>query len=485
MRRDRVRAPPSRLEAVRACAIFESADAPADPVALAALRERRRGRRPRRAARGPPGLPPQGRQGDALEHRRRHPGHDQADADVLLAELRDGARRPGHRAADARRRVTDFYGRVRERCRSRRPTAGTSRQTKSSAAPPREPSSPSSGSASTQRARPNRGGRAPRTSSPTAAASAFAASCRGRSSSSPESGSRRSGPSNHFIELQEVEEVLDAEAADALGIERGQVTLQYHGGGGALPGSSASLFGRRKRYPRPLRIQMAVQKPLYHLARARSLEQLRRRRALYFSGGFPPVERDGTEGERLMLANVMAMNYGFAFRLSAYAMPDRARCGSRSAHGESRLVVDSPHNSIYEEEIDGERGDRPPPQRRPRLPGSRMTHHPIFGRIGQAAACCRARAGRRPTSASRARARTAACTRRPTARARRSSDFARRGALGAGSAAAARRSGSAIRATRRRRSRNSTTGGSTRCSSILGTSTTSCGPWPGCGRSPS
>ena len=52
------------------------------------------------------------------------------------------------------------------------------------------------------------------------------------------------GPSNHFIEFQQVEEVLDAEAAGLLGIEAGQVTLQYHGGGGALTGELGVLFGR-------------------------------------------------------------------------------------------------------------------------------------------------------------------------------------------------------------------------------------------------
>src|SRR5205823_6248990 len=123
------------------------------------------------------------------------------------------------------------------------------------------------------------------------------------------------GPSNHFIELQEVEEVLDPEAARLLGIDAGQITLQYHGGGGALTGELGVLFGRRKRFPKALRLQMALQKPLYHFGRARSFDELRRRKALYFSGGFPPVERDSPEGEQLMLANVMAMNYGFAFRL--------------------------------------------------------------------------------------------------------------------------------------------------------------------------
>jgi tRNA-splicing ligase RtcB (3'-phosphate/5'-hydroxy nucleic acid ligase) len=190
------------------------------------------------------------------------------------------------------------------------------------------------------------------------------------------------GPSNHFIELQEVEEVLDPEAAELLRLQRGQVTLQYHGGGGSLPGELGVLFGRRKRYPRPVRLQMAVQKPLYHLARAQSLEELKLRRALYFSPDCPPVERSGREGERLMLANAMAMNYGFAFRLSTYAT---LRTLIRESFGttDCRLIVDSPHNSIYEEELDGDTALVHRHNACRAYPASRMAGHRVFGRIGQ------------------------------------------------------------------------------------------------------
>ena len=190
------------------------------------------------------------------------------------------------------------------------------------------------------------------------------------------------GPSNHFIELQEVEEVFDPEAAALLGVEEGQVTLQYHGGGGTLPGQLGVLFGARKRYTRPLRVQMAFQKPLYHLARARSLEELRARASLYFAGGALPIAREGVEGERLMLANVMAMNYGFAFRLATYAALAELMRESLGANG-ARLVVDSPHNSIYEEEIDGERAIVHRHNAARAYPASRMSHHPVFSRIGQ------------------------------------------------------------------------------------------------------
>jgi len=190
------------------------------------------------------------------------------------------------------------------------------------------------------------------------------------------------GPSNHFIELQQVDEVIDPEAAELLGLSAGQITLQFHGGGGSLPGELGVLFGRRKRYPPAVRVQMAAQKPLYHFGRARSLEELRVRRALYFSRGCPPVERDSEEGERLMLAAAMAMNYGFAFRLSTYASLRDILDRSFGPAG-GRLVVDSPHNTIYEESLDG----RPALVHRHNscrvYPASSQPGHPIFGRIGR------------------------------------------------------------------------------------------------------
>jgi tRNA-splicing ligase RtcB len=189
------------------------------------------------------------------------------------------------------------------------------------------------------------------------------------------------GKSNHFIELQQVEEILDPGAADLLGLELGQVTLQYHGGGGSLPGELGLLFGRRKRYPRPVRAQMALQKPLYHLASARSLEELRRRWALYFSEGSPPVERAGVEGERLMLANVMAMNYGFAFRMATYA--SLSRLLRTCLGGSGRLVVDSAHNTIYEEELGGETAIVHRHNACRIYPRWSEPNHPVYGRIGR------------------------------------------------------------------------------------------------------
>ncbi len=190
------------------------------------------------------------------------------------------------------------------------------------------------------------------------------------------------GPSNHFIELQEVEEVFDDDAASLLGLEVGQVTLQYHGGGGSLPGELGLLYGRRRRYPRPVRLQMAVQKPLHHLATARSWTELHLRRHLYFSSDYPPVERHGVEGQRLLLANAMAMNYGFAFRVAAFGWLT-ALAHECLGSPTPRLVVDSPHNSIYEEEVDGRSALVHRHNAARVYTAADLSDHPVFGKIGQ------------------------------------------------------------------------------------------------------
>jgi RNA-splicing ligase RtcB len=189
------------------------------------------------------------------------------------------------------------------------------------------------------------------------------------------------GPNTHFVELQAVEDVFDPAAARALGVERGQVTLQYHGGDGVLNIQMGARFGRRLAGSRSLRAVMAVQKPLYQLASARSAEQVRRRAGLYFSGGCPPVPRDGEEGERLMLSVAMAMNYGFAYRRATFAT--LAQLARRHLGAAPRLVFDSPHNTIYEEAVDGVMSVVHRHNAARALPPSRLRGHPVFASTGQ------------------------------------------------------------------------------------------------------
>jgi RNA-splicing ligase RtcB len=191
------------------------------------------------------------------------------------------------------------------------------------------------------------------------------------------------GPSNHFIEMQAVEEILDPHAAAVLGVREGQVTLQYHGGGGVLASQVGRLFGRRQKMSRQHQMIMGLQKPQFHLLSARSIAELKLRKALYFSGDCPPVPRHTAEGERFMLANAVAMNYGFAFRLATYAELRRI-ADETFGPTDSRLVVDSPHNSIYEEEVGGQTAVVHRHNSCRAFPASAMRPGTAFAEVGQA-----------------------------------------------------------------------------------------------------
>jgi RNA-splicing ligase RtcB len=150
-----------------------------------------------------------------------------------------------------------------------------------------------------------------------------------------------------------------------------------------LAGELGRLFFRRKDYPRQIKAVNAALKPWFHLRSARSYAQLRERLHLYFTDGCEPLALDSDEGQRLMLANAAAMNYGFAFRTATYATLRRlaTECFGGAT---GRLVVDSPHNSIYEEDVAGTEAVVHRHNSCRAFPAERMRPGTTFARTGQA-----------------------------------------------------------------------------------------------------
>ena len=177
----------------------------------------------------------------------------------------------------------------------------------------------------------------------------------------------------------------------------------------------------------------------------------------------------------------MAMNYGFAFRLSTYAILTRAARGARSARARAgwsstrrttrstrRRSTGSPRSST---------ATTPPARSRRRG----CSDHPIFGRIGQPLLL----PGTNRTSSYLCVAGEGAESSLYSASHGAGSnvkDFAERGLSERGSAGQDDAAVPVLRERHRPRSSSSTTAASTRRSSILA-GTTSCVPSPGCGRS--
>jgi len=130
-----------------------------------------------------------------------------------------------------------------------------------------------------------------------------------------------------------------------------------------------------------LRAEMSVQKPLSHLATARSRAQIASRLAAYFAEDCPSIPVSGDDGRRALLATRLSMNYGFAYRMATYAA---LRTIARSSFGATtQLVVDSPHNSVYEEEVGGEPAFVHRHNACRAYPAALMAGHPAFAETGQ------------------------------------------------------------------------------------------------------
>jgi len=81
-----------------------------------------------------------------------------------------------------------------------------------------------------------------------------------------------------------------------------------------------------------------------------------------------------------MLANAVAMNYGFAYRQAIYST--LRTLAQRSFGASMKLVVDSPHNTIYDEEIGGAPAVVHRHNSARAFPPSRMRGHPVFAGTG-------------------------------------------------------------------------------------------------------
>ena len=91
-------------------------------------------------------------------------------------------------------------------------------------------------------------------------------------SSSPGSGSGRSGRATTSSSSSASRRSWTRRRAARLGVREGQLTVQYHGGGGVLAGEIGRLFTRRKDYPRQIKAVNLALKPLVPPAHGALLE---------------------------------------------------------------------------------------------------------------------------------------------------------------------------------------------------------------------
>jgi RNA-splicing ligase RtcB len=163
------------------------------------------------------------------------------------------------------------------------------------------------------------------------------------------------GGGNHFLEVQVVEDIIDSEAAAALGIERGGIVLMYHTGSERVGHDLGGLYGVRWKDTSNRRRKYFFRKIPLHLRGVKSPADLTRRWRYFFSGKpYTAVPADSTEGRRLLVSLRAAGNYGYANRAAVFDLILRAarRVTGTSADG-WRILADLSHNVIARERIAG------------------------------------------------------------------------------------------------------------------------------------
>ena len=156
---------------------------------------------------------------------------------------------------------------------------------------------------------------------------------------------------NHFLEFQCVERIADEDGARKLGLEKENIIIMYHGGGGMIPYHVGRYYANRKKNTLKQKIFLFVGKTLFHFGTVKGIAHARERIRYYFlPHPFQEISLSSPEGRRLMRANQAALNYSYAFNIALLRrVEDALRATKKDATAE--LITARIHNAITEETV--------------------------------------------------------------------------------------------------------------------------------------
>jgi tRNA-splicing ligase RtcB len=194
------------------------------------------------------------------------------------------------------------------------------------------------------------------------------------------------GAGNHFLEAQEIVEILDPERAKLLGLEQGKVLFMMHTGSGAVGGLTMRYYSTHARLDKlSERLPFDFEKLRFHLRHARSAADLGTIwKYLFAHRQFFGIPVDSHQGQRFIRALYAASNFGFVNRIAiTEALRNAVRTTFAAPDLQMPLLFDCSHVTIQEEEHEGERLWVHRHGANVALPPSRCQGHPVFERTGQ------------------------------------------------------------------------------------------------------
>lgn len=193
------------------------------------------------------------------------------------------------------------------------------------------------------------------------------------------------GGGNHFLEMQEITEILDPEKAAMMGLQRGQIVFMLHTGSRRV-GSTIMRYYSQHAMPAEMTRwkKLTERKWDFHLRDATPTHISSRLNYILNNETFFRIPAQSEEGKRLYTALQAGYNFGFVNRM---VITHALRKSLQKVLADNSLAVpllyDCSHVSIQPEEHDGETLWVHRHGASQALPPSAMTHHPIYAHTGQ------------------------------------------------------------------------------------------------------
>lgn len=193
------------------------------------------------------------------------------------------------------------------------------------------------------------------------------------------------GGGNHFLEMQEITEILDPEKAALLGLREGQIVFMLHTGSRRV-GSTIMRYYSQHAMP----VEMARWKKLaerkwdFHLRDVSPKHIGPRLNYILNNETFFGICANSSEGQRLYTALQAGYNFGFVNRMViTHSLRQTLQQVLADKSLQVPLLYDCSHVSIQPEEHDGETVWVHRHGASQALPPSAMSHHPVYSYTGQ------------------------------------------------------------------------------------------------------
>lgn len=162
---------------------------------------------------------------------------------------------------------------------------------------------------------------------------------------------------NHFLEVQQVEQLLDQRASRRFGIAQGDYLISYHFDSPFTIFLNFHYALRRKifRYPFHKRWGILLSRYLFHYLQNRSATTTSEKLAQYFTyREYTELPLSRVEGQRYLHALAYGINYSYAARIALASVVQDALRAVVGSSLRAELITDGGHDTFRAQTIDGE-----------------------------------------------------------------------------------------------------------------------------------